>query len=303
MNQLKHNKKRNVGLLNEFFARTMASSILEKKYNVIDKAKSIWSKYLTEGTELLVEQKIFDVIYTTKISDTQLANRLLENLKKIAIKQNSKKLNDEKTRLLHEINNDLGDSKFFERAVEDYKIQATIQTMINCWRESSAIGSVELIQNCSLLENQVMTYMTTPVVVEAVDSSILEYGDEEIQGLILNIMVEKFNKSYGQSLNEEQKNILNMYVFSSSDYNKKRTLLEFLEKLRVNASSLLQREYITNPNKALVEKFTKVRHLLEESSSPYRNVSEGTLSDDMITFYMTVSKITEELSEKNETAR
>jgi len=301
-NQLKHNKKRNIGLLNEFFARQIASCILEKNYGGVDIAKTVWTKYISEGSEIMQEQKIFDIIYTTKIQDLSVARSLLEDLKRVAIKQDTKKLNDEKTRLLHEINNAIKDSKFFDRAVTDYRMQATIQTMMNCWRES-AHGNVEAIQASALLEDQVLRHMTTSSPIqEQKDASVLEYGDEEIQGLVLNIMLEKFNKSYGESLTEEQKKILNMYVFSSSDVGKKQSLLEMLNALREEAVVLLQRECITNHNRLLVEKFSKIRNLLSESSSPYRIVTEGALSDDLITFYMTVSKIKEELGEKQDEA-
>jgi hypothetical protein len=55
-------------------------------------------------------------------------------------------------------------------------------------------------------------------------------------------------------------------------------------------------------NRLLVEKFSKIRNLLSEASSPYRIVTEGALSDDLITFYMTVSKIKEELGDKQDEA-
>ena len=137
MNQLKHNKKRNIGLLNEFFARHLAMCVIDKKVNDIDKSKAIWQKHLAENTELYKEHQIFDTIYNTRVSSVETANSLLQNLKKIVVRQDVKKLNDEKTRLLHEINNNIRDEKFFEREVSDFRTQASVQTLINCWRESS----------------------------------------------------------------------------------------------------------------------------------------------------------------------
>ena len=39
-----HNKKRNVGLINEFFAREIAKNIIDKNYEAMNKAKSLYKK-------------------------------------------------------------------------------------------------------------------------------------------------------------------------------------------------------------------------------------------------------------------
>lgn len=301
MNQLKHNKKRNIGLLNEFFARHLAMCVIDKKFNDIDKSKVIWKKYLSENTELFKESQIFDAIYNTRVSNKETAYSFLQNLKSIAVKQDAKKLNDEKTRLLHEIKNNVKDVGFFEREVTDYRTQATIQTLINCWRESSV--NVEAVQLAAQLEDHVIQHLISQPILESKDASVLELDDQDISGLVFNIMLEKFNKIYGQALTEDQKTILNMYLFSTSNQNVKENLSTILENLRSEVLDLLQQECIANHNKLLVEKYTKVRNMLMEA--PYCNITAPTnvLNDDMITFFMSVSKLREELMSENEITR
>ncbi len=309
MNYLKHNKKRNIGLLNEFFSQHIALCVIEKKYDELEKSKSLWQKYVLNeslNNELIKEHQVFNVLFSTKVENKEIAYSLMNNLKKIVVKQNIKELNDQKTRMIHEVNNLVKDEKFFEREVKDYRTMAIVQTLINSWREiTTNPTNVDTIKLVAHLEEQVINHMTTkkPTMIEAKEdtsNAVLDYGDEEIGGLILNIMNEKFNKTYGDTLTEEQKKILNLYLFSSDpslsslDNKTSNDFIVFLESIKTDAINLLHKECIANHNnKLLTEKYTNLTNIL--SSKPYNNLSINSLNDEMITFFMTISKLKEEL--------
>src|SRR5574343_469764 len=99
---LHHNKKRNTGLLNEFFARHIAKCIVEKNYDGANKAKSLYTKYFGNNTELSKENYLFNVLYNTTIRNKSVASSLMEKVKHSCRKQDNERLNREKTKLIHE---------------------------------------------------------------------------------------------------------------------------------------------------------------------------------------------------------
>ena len=301
MNNLKHNKKRNIGLLNEFFAKYITSCILDQKNTEVEKTKAIWKKYMMapDSSELVKEHQIFDTLYHTRVTDKEAAYSLLRVIKEAVLKQDIKTLNDEKTRLLHEINNHINDASFFEQPVQDYRTQAMVQTLINSWRESSE--NILAVQNSILLEEQIVKHLLSKPIVEEKDYSVLDYGDEEINGLVFSIMLEKFNKVYGTVLSNEQKELLNLYMFSTSDAKMKDSLVLKMESIKNDTVELLNKEcFINHGNKNLVDKYNKIKSVLNEST--YSNIKNDIANnDDMITFFLSVSKLKEELLSEEET--
>jgi hypothetical protein len=132
---LKHNKKRNCGLLAEFFAQHMAECLVSKKHNKVGIAKNIWDKHVKKGTELQKEIQLFRALYETKLRNEEIALELLKNARKNAKQINSEKLEKEKTELIQEIQKEIRDPRFFNKSIEDYTTYATIQILLNSWIE------------------------------------------------------------------------------------------------------------------------------------------------------------------------
>ena len=103
----RHNKKRNVGLLSEFFARYIAKALLEKRFDDIEKAKSVWNKFVNPKTEIYKEFSYFNSLQNSSLKNREIAFNLLETVKHKTKKQNQKKLDEEKSRFIDEINNQL----------------------------------------------------------------------------------------------------------------------------------------------------------------------------------------------------
>ena len=285
---LKHNKKRNVGLLNEFFARYMAKAIVEKRFSDVERAKELFSKHFHKGTDLHRELKMFEALRSTNIVSKSVATSLIEQVKSSCKLQSQAKLDLEKSAFLHEVNLYLNDPKFFDQDIPEYRDFATIQVLLNHWRGGLL---TENISEAAQLEDKVFVRMISkPVVTERQDA--LSMTNKDVDGLVVSLMTEKLNKKFTTELNENQKRILQLYVFSKEDSDTKGRLIDLLEGMRTSALSNIQRAMEHDPDAQNVSgKLKSIQTMLQED---YRDTTK--LDDKMVTFYMTVSKLEEELS-------
>ncbi len=285
---LKHNKKRNAGLLNEFFARYMAKAIIEKRDNDLAKAKELFSKHFHQGTDLHRELKMFTALFETKLVSRDAAVSLIEQVKQGCKLQSQAKIDLEKSALLHEINLYLNDPGFFDQEISGYRDYATIQVLMNHWRGGLLS---EHLSEAAQLEDKLIQLITSKSSVQE-KRDVLQMTNQDVDGLVVNLMTEKLNKKYSTALNENQKKILQLYVFSKEDSSVKTTLVEFLEKMRQKTLSGIQRALNSDKDARKVEgKLQEVKTMLQND---YRDTTQ--LDDQMVTFYMTVSKLEEELT-------
>jgi len=297
---LNHNKKRNVGLVSEFFAKHIATSLLDQKYDSMEKAKNLYAKYFFGNTEISKEWKLFEALHKTNVKSKESAVRLIEKVKQECQKSLGKKLDEEKTQLVHDINNKLGDKEFFSRSVGDYKTQATIQVLLNTWRTGTLNESLGEVAG---LEDSLLTHLTENKVPVTGDASYLELTSEEVDALVLKIMTEKFMKKFDKNLTEEQRNIISTYVFAEEETAKAK-LTSLLDGLKTETLSLIES---INASKKIetedvpeftLKKLTGIKNLLLNEYKDTQN-----LTDDRVAFYMTLTKLREELKPSSHGAK
>jgi hypothetical protein len=285
---LKHNKKRNAGLLNEFFARYMAKAIVEKRDGDLEKAKELFTKHFHQGTDLHRELKMFTALFETRLASRDAAVSLIQQVKQGCKLQSQAKIDLEKSALLHEINLYLDDPNFFDQEIPEYRDYATIQVLMNHWRGGLL---TEHLSESAQLEDKLIQSITSKSDTKP-KTNVLEMTNQDVDGLVVNLMTEKLNKKYNTALNENQKKILQLYVFSKDDQEAKTTLVEFLEGMRQKVLSGITRTIDTDKDiKSVESKLLEVKAMLQED---FRDTSK--LNDQMVTFYMTVSKLEEELT-------
>lgn len=294
----KHNKKRNIGLLSEFFSRYIARAVLEGRHQDIDKAKYVWNEHVRNSNEMKKELQLFNSLYNANVSNQSVATELMNSVKEEAKKQNIHVLNEEKTNLLYEINNQLGNNKFFSTPVSDYKTYASIQVLLNNWRSNESKRSLNEIAQ---VQDQVFQHLlsenknhsgTLNLNKSEQPPSELNMTNEEIDGLVVNIMHEKFNKKFNDNLTESQKDILNLYTFSENDESSIVQLKENLKQIRDRSLSLLESELRRNDyGQSFKNKLKEVYDLLH--SNEYKNLDP--VNDDKVSFYMSVAKLKEDL--------
>jgi hypothetical protein len=286
---LKHNKKRNIGLLNEFFAQYIASAVVNFRYDNVDKAKNLWRKHVANNKELGQELKLFETLYSTKLNDRNVAFELLKKVKTLVCEQDQQKIDAAKTRLLHEINSQLEDSDFFGRPVENYKTNATIQILMNTWRNNNEKSLI--FSEISRLEDQIINHIVDEKQeLPPFDAALLNQTKEDIDKLVVNVFREKMDSKYSQTLNEEQKKLVGLYVFSTNQDEAKQQLVEVLTNLREKTLLGIEKELKAKDSKTPVSKLEEAQNCL---SNEYYDVNNP--SDDTITFYLGVCNLKHEL--------
>jgi superfamily I DNA and RNA helicase len=202
-NKITHNKKRNVGLLYEFFSRYIAKALLENKTEDLEKAKSLIRKHFNTTTDLYKELKLFKMLYETEVSNKDFAIHLVNRVKEVVKTQSQSRLDLEKTSLIHEINQTLADNGFFNQNVPNYKILGTIQILLNSWRNTDLIN--ENFDKIIEFELLLIEHLLTPKNINKNSTQVKNLpSNQNINKLVIDVMANKINKKF-VSLNEEQK--------------------------------------------------------------------------------------------------
>jgi hypothetical protein len=281
---LKHNKKRNIGLVYEFLARYLAEAILDNRDEDIKKTKLLIRKHFNKGTDLYRELKMFRALNESTVSSRDVATKLISRIKESVKDQSQQRLDLEKTSLIHEINSVLKDEKFFDVAIKEYKTFATIQVLLNSWRSCQILESVD-VESLELEERLIQHLMTNKNSKEL--NNVLLSSDAN--SLIVSIMAEKINAKFSKTLNEEQKKIIKFYAVSDND-SLKTILCELKDRASKTFENILQKEDYSQETK---EKLLETKKLMLNEYEITDSVNE-----EVITFFMGLSGLEQEL--KNE---
>lgn len=284
----KHNKKRNIGLINEFFSRYIAAAFLDGRYNDIEKANNIWKKYINPRTELYKEYILFNALHEVSLKDRNVAFSLLNKVKSEAKKQSQEQLDQEKKALINEIACTLKDNEFFNRNIKNYRNLAAIQILMNAWR---GVGFKGNFSDLAKLEESVIDEMLKEK--QEVDKEELaNVSSDDVDSLVVSIMTEKINKKYSNILNEEQTEILRLFVFNNNEQNNHEKLVSLLEKIKISTLKEIKNNTHQFCEQSLFNKLKEIEEMIMEDGK-YYNTKQ--ISEDSIIFYMTLSKLKEEL--------
>lgn len=290
MQMLKHNKKRNVGLLNEFFAQYMANAAVDFRFDDYAKADALWKKHFKEGTELAKELQMFEAVANANLKDRTVAHKMLEQVKRHVKTQNQEKLDREKTTLIHEIRSEIADDNFFDRQIEDYKTNATIQLVLNHWRNGDE-ESVNKFSTLSHLEEKVVDHMVSgKAKLPPFDNKLLETSKEDIDKLVIHVFREKVEQKYDETLNEDQKEIIGLYTFANKSEESRQALERKLKSIKEGVLNKISGELSGADNKTPSESLLEVKKCLNEENYNIQNPDEET-----ITFYLSVCSLKHEL--------
>lgn len=290
MQKLKHNKKRNTGLLYEFFTRYIGKAILENRDSDISKAKTLLKKHFNKGTDTYKELKLFKALSENTVTSREQALHLISRVRETVKLQSQARLDLEKTSLIHEVNANLNAGLFFEETIPDYKKLATIQVLLNTWRDETL---KEAISETVQLEERLVEFMIEKRDCAEQLLEATQMTNEDVDRLVVNIMTEKVNKRYN-NLNSEQKEIIRLFVFSNTDERSKNQLSESLEKLKhrfVGTVAAHSHEFTTDS--VLTNKLNEIRNTLQKD---YNDTS--VITEELVTFYLGISKLENEVKAK-----
>ena len=279
----KHNKRRNSLLTYEFLVRTISKSIIDNDNKKSAAALKILKKHFRSGTEIYKEFRLMNALAKTTVSSEHTAASILSEAKNAAGTFDTKKLDREKSILIRNINHILNDDNFYDQHVNEYRVIATIQILLNEWRSSS-----KDLYRVAQYEDQIMRYLVTEKT-QLEDTTI----SEETAGsarLLMKVMTKKLNEKYSEILNNQQKSLIKAYAYSTASEDQSSIKLK-LQEIKLGLIYLLDNYQTTIKNDYLKNKLAETRQTLLEE-----NLEE--VDDSTVTRFMIYTKLNDELVSK-----
>lgn len=283
---IKHNKKRNVGVVYELLVQHITGCIIEGDKKSAKIATKIIEKHFSKDKELYKEFRLFNALANSTVSDTHIVASILTEAKRAARKIDSRKLEKEKSNLIRDINYKIEKKDFFYQTIPNYRNLGSIQITINEWRKDSPdLG--KLIE----FEKKVGENLLEEKCEKSLDNVRQNLDASKSDKLIFKLMTEKINQKYS-NLSSEEREIISKYVFYSSQEGDE--LKRYLAEKRDHALSLLENFEETETNQILIEKVDKVR-------SAIHSISESDIDDKSVVKFLTVTKLISELKSSENT--
>ena len=282
--KVRHNKKRNVGVLFAQLSEYISSALVEGDVKKAQRALRVLGKHFSPGSEIYKEFRLFRALVVTEVPSSVLASSIITEAKIASKKLDKKKLMQEKSMLIKDINYNLHDSNFYDRRVSDYKAFATVQTLLTTWASSEPDIAV-----MAQFEKNLHEHLQAEKTIVNLD----EFKTPNVNRLTVQIMQEKIQEKYGQTFSGDQAKLLREYVFSAHG----GTNSDFIEKLsgiRKNCNARLKEFKATCENQILLEQIDSVCEKIDDLK--LSNVNDTTISQ-----YLTLMKLTTEITsgEKN----
>jgi hypothetical protein len=276
-----HKKKRNTGLLYEFLVRSISKSLIENDKKLSSKALKLIKRHFKPGTELYREFRLINSLMKTTIQAPSTAASIIKEARTHAMTIDAKKLDREKSLLIRNINYGVNDDHFYDQHVDDYRMYATIDSMIGEWRNPSCD-----LQKLAEHEDSVLSWLLSEKK-QAADAGI----SSTTQGsgrLLMKVMMSKLNEKYSTSLNKQQKELLKAYAYSAVN-DDPATIENKLHEIKQSLISAID-EYSgdTSCPEYVGSKLNSVKdNLLNESNH--------SVNDDMVSRYMLYIKLIDEI--------
>lgn len=246
-----HNKKRNVGLLYEFLIKEMSYAVVCKQEDKEKLVKSIFKTRFKKGTEIHKEFKLFKALMDTTVESEKVAERIIESSKSFVKGQDHESLDSEKSLLIRDINHKISNPDFFSEEVENYKMYATVQTLLNEWRKDSPTDLVKVAE----YEQKLVEWLQKNKEVQCENKN----NQDEVDPLVQKIMIRKFNESFVGKLQKEQAQIVKEHFFLGTD------VTETLKSVKEKTLKNLER-YISESNDEtpiFVDKMNRTKRIIE----------------------------------------
>ena len=222
---MKHNKKRNTAFLYESLVKELTKAVIYQQENKKKVVLAMIKENFHKGSPLHEDLQLYKSILENKDKMTKdFTERFLVETKKDYNDLDRKSVFNAQTKLINQINKQLG-TNVFANFVPNYKEIATVGS----WFQDNKSTA----KNRLIIETKVKQIL--------VPSQSEEKEMRHIDNLTYKTFVGKFNDTYKNTLQENQKNLLTNYITSFSDngLGLKVFINEELEVLRQKLSEKL----------------------------------------------------------------
>ena len=278
----KHNKRRNTGLLYEFLVQSISRALVEDDKKKSATALKVIKRHFRPSAEIYKEFRLINSLVKTTVSSEAVAASIIQEAKTAARSHNVANLDREKSLLISTINKSLDDENFYDQPVNEYKIYATIQTLLNDWRSHTSD-----LSRMAQYEDQLLHWLISEK--KEVDEGVIPDDGPGTSRLLMKVMMKKLNEKYAGQLSESQKGLIRAYAFSAANDDNdsiKKKLVEVKTSLLGEVSKFL---HDNSDNEYVNKKLVEVRENLERESL-------DDVDDDTVTRFMLYTKLSDELS-------
>ena len=204
--QNKHSKFKNTGLLFELLVRRITADTLEGKDSA---AVDILRKYFL-NSELGKEYKLYEQLSKHKNLTEAKAELVINSLVETSSKLNRTEVRKQRYNLVREIKENYSVEKFFKVKINNYKIYAALNNLIENHTSTDVAPEVVINNKMTLLE-----YLSKAPVEEKKDELMEEFNgyDKDLKMLTYRVLLEKFNEKY-DDLKSAQKEVLKEFINS-----------------------------------------------------------------------------------------
>ena len=282
MSSRNHNKKRNAGLLYEFLVRAISKALVDNDQKRANAALKLIKRHFKPGTELHREYRLINSLLVTTVSSEAVAASIMQEAKGAARSYNLKELNREKSLLISNINKVIGDEDFYDQQVNEYRMYATIQTLVNDWRAPDRdLGRL------AQYEDQLVKWLVTEKA-ETPDTALAEETPGTSR-LLMKVMMRKLNEKYAGVLTDEQKGLIRAYAFSTANDDPQSIRMKLTEVKERLLSEISECRLQNDDNEYVANK-------LEEVHRQIQNEFLDQVDDDTVTRFMLYTKLSTELT-------
>lgn len=281
MRNFKHSKKRNSVLLYEFLVRHISKCLIEDNKKEADKALLISKKFFSEGSPLRNELKLFQSILGSTVKSQESARKIVEYACKSAALMNSRMIDEEKSKLIKEINYNLNKT-IYDYKVPNYTVCASLQMLFNESRNrNKKIDEIEKIK----LKDTIISRLTE---VKKVTQETFKVNPE-YSNVVYKLIVNKFHEKYTNKLTENQKNMLMQYASYMISDNKDKFIGELVkETKRIN-------NVLSNIKDQSILKDQDLMKKINECKTRFTEIKLGNLEESAIIQFLEYIKLTDEV--------
>jgi len=249
---MKHNKKRNTAFLYECLMKELTKAIVRNQQDKKQKIMNIVKENFKKGSVLKQDLDIYRSVLESKKVSAEFAHRLLIETKKDFESLDRKAIFNQQTKLIKQINEIMSPSAF-ANFISNYKDIASVGAYFN-----SSLKA----KNRILVESRLVGLMSS----ERRKNKEMNH----IDNLTYKTFTKKFNQTYGNSLRQEQKDLLMNYITSFSDngLGLKSFINEEISRLKAEVYLCTNKQKITENESFLTKTKQVLKQLDAYSNTP-----------------------------------
>jgi len=270
----KYNKKRNTAFVYEALIREGTSAILQGDHERKNTVVKLIKKHFAADSILYKDLQCYQSLYETAGLEKETCEKIIREAKLASRLLDTQGVFVSQSDLINDVNKELEPS-VFNNFVPNYKSLANIYKMFSDNTDP---------KSAVILEQMVLEHMCQPNEEEA---------QTEVDSIVVESFVQKFNNKYNEKLLSEQKELLNLYIssFVDNSLELKMFLNEELARLKTELTKSKDSEHINTD-----EQMTQKTEQILEKLDAYKNVEAD---QNML---LTVLKVQQLVGEINDNA-